>query len=142
MSKTVNETFGFETKRMNLFEAERVKKVPKKLYHFTLDTNLESIFNSRKLKADDWGYVYFTETLEDCAKFIRVYAELNGISVSDYSIIEIDVNSIKNWFNKKYLYVSHDHNPEHFDNAEAVMYNDNLKIGASAKVIKINEEVN
>ena len=26
---------------------ERVKKVPKKLYHFTLDTNLESIFNSR-----------------------------------------------------------------------------------------------
>lgn len=142
MSKTVNETFGFETKRMNLFEAERVKKVPKKLYHFTLDTNLESIFNSRKLKADDWGYVYFTETLEDCAKFIRKYAELNGISVSDYSIIEIDVNSIKNWFNKKYLYVSHDHNPEHFDNAEAVMYNDNLKIGASAKVIKINEEVN
>ena len=142
MSKTVNETFGFETKRMNLFEAERVKKAPKKLYHFTLDTNLESIFNSRKLKADDWGYVYFTETLEDCAKFIRKYAELNGISVSDYSIIEIDVNSIKNWFNKKYLYVSHDHNPEHFDNAEAVMYNDNLKIGASAKIIKINEEVN
>lgn len=138
----MNETFGFETKRMNLFEAERVKKAPKKLYHFTLDTNLESIFNSRKLKADDWGYVYFTETLEDCAKFIRKYAELNGISVSDYSVIEIDVNSIKNWFNKKYLYVSHDHNPEHFDNAEAVMYNDNLKIGASAKIIKINEEVN
>lgn len=137
----MNKIFGMDTKKQNIFGNERVKKVPKKLYHFTLDTNLESIFNSRKLKADDWGYVYFTETLEDCAKFIRKYAELNGISVSDYSIIEIDVNSIKNWFNKKYLYVSHDHNPEYFDNAEAVMYNDNLKIGASAKVIKINMEV-
>ena len=135
----MNKTFGMDTKKQNIFGNERVKKVPKKLYHFTLDTNLESIFNSRKLKADDWGYVYLTETLEDCAKFIRKYAELNGISVSDYSIIEIDVNSIKNWFNKKYLYVSYDHSPEYFDNANAVMYNDNLKIGAVAKVIKITE---
>ena len=135
----MNKTFGMDTKKQNIFGNERVKKVPKKLYHFTLDTNLESIFNSRKLKADDWGYVYLTETLEDCAKFIRTYAELNGISISDYSIIEIDVNSIKNWFNKKYLYVSYDHNPEYFNNANAVMYNDNLKIGAVAKVIKITE---
>ena len=135
----MNKIFGMDTKKQNIFGNERVKKVPKKLYHFTLDTNLESIFNSRKLKADDWGYVYLTETLEDCAKFIRKYAELNGISISDYSIIEIDVNSIKNWFNKKYLYVSYDHNPEYFDNANAVMYNDNLKIGAVAKVIKITE---
>lgn len=135
----MNKTFGMDTKKQNIFGNERVKKVPKKLYHFTLDTNLESIFNSRKLKADDWGYVYLTETLEDCAKFIRTYAELNSISISDYSIIEIDVNSIKNWFNKKYLYVSYDHNPDYFDNANAVMYNDNLKIGAVAKVIKITE---
>lgn len=135
----MNKIFGMDTKKKNIFGNERVKKVPKKLYHFTLDTNLDSIFSSRKLKADDWGYVYFTETLEDCVKFIRKYAELNSISISDYSIIEIDVNSIKNWFNKKYLYVSHDHNPDYFENASAVMYNDNLKIGASAKVIKITE---
>lgn len=136
----MNDMFGMDTKKKNIFGNERVKKVPKKLYHFTLDTNLISIFNSRKLKADDWGYVYFTETLEDCAKFIRKYAEMTNRDVSDYSIIVIDVNSIKNSFNKKYLYVSHDHNPEHFDNASAVMYNDNLKIGATAKVIKLNEE--
>lgn len=126
-------------KKKNIFGNERVKKVPEKLYHFTLDENIESIFNSRKLKADTFGYVYLTETLEDCVKFIKVYAELHGRKISDYSIIEIDVKSIKNSFNKKWLRVSHDHNPEYFDNAEAVMYNDNLKIGASAKIIKITE---
>jgi hypothetical protein len=135
----MNKTFGMDTKKQNIFGNERIKKVPKKLYHFTLETNIESIFNSRKLKADDWGYVYLTETLEDCAKFIRKYAELTNRDISDYSIIVIDTDSIKGSFNKKYLYVSHDHNPEYFDNANAVMYNDNLKIGATAKVIKITE---
>lgn len=135
----MNNMFNMDTKKKNLFRNERVKKTPEKLYHFTLDTNIESIFNSRKLKADDWGYVYLTETLEDCAKFIRKYAELNGRNISDYSVIVIDVNSIKNSFNKKYLYVSHDHNPEYFNDANAVMYNDNLKIGATAKVIKLSE---
>jgi hypothetical protein len=135
----MNKTFGMDTKKQNIFGNERIKKVPKKLYHFTLETNIESIFNSRKLKADDWGYVYLTETLEDCAKFIRKYAELTNRDISDYSIIVIDTDSIKSSFNKKYLYVSHDHNPEYFDNANAVMYNDNLKIGATAKVIKITE---
>lgn len=126
-------------KRKNIFGNERVKKVPKKLYHFTLDANIDSIFSSRKLKADAWGYVYLTETLEDCAKFIRTYARINNRDISDYSIIVIDVNNIKNNFDKKQLYVSHDHNPKYFDNAEAVMYNDNLKIGGAAKVIKITE---
>ena len=135
-----NETFaGIDNKKKNIFGNERVKKAPKKLYHFTLDANITSIFNSRKLKADAWGYVYFTETLEDCVKFIRTYAKMKNINISDYSIIEIDVKSLGPNFNKKHLYVSHDHNPDHFDNAQAVMYNDCLKIGATAKVIKLTE---
>ena len=60
---------------------------------------------------------------------------------SDYSIIEIDVKSLGANFNKKHLYVSHDHNPDHFFGASAVMYNDCLKIGATAKVFKLDKEL-
>jgi hypothetical protein len=138
-----NETFaGIDNKKKNIFGNERVKKTPKKLYHFTLDTNITSICNSRKLKADAWGYVYLTETLEDCVKFILTYANMEKRDIfADYSIIEIDVKSLGTNFNKKHLYVSHDHNPDHFFGANAVMYNDCLKIGATAKVFKLDKEL-
>jgi hypothetical protein len=135
-----NETFaGIDNKKKNIFGNERVKKTPKKLYHFTLNENIQSICNSRKLKADAWGYVYLTETIEDCVKFIMIYAKMENRDIfSDYSIIEIDVKSLGANFNKKHLYVSHDHNPDHFFGANAVMYNDTLKIGATAKVFQLD----
>ena len=110
----------------NMLNYERLNYIPNKLFHFTLSKNVENIYDDSMLKADSYGYVYLTESIEDAEKFANGYARIRNVDIKDFSIIEIDTNEIYIDINK--LYISTDHTPEYFLGAKAIAYNDNLEV--------------
>ena len=110
----------------NILNYEKLNYIPDNLYHFTLSENVKNIYNDSMLKADSYGYVYLTETLEDAEKFANRYANIRKINIEEFSIIEIDTDEIEIDINN--LYLSTDHNPEYFLGAKAIAYNDDLEI--------------
>ena len=110
----------------NILNYEKLNYIPDKLYHFTLSKNIESIYNDSMLKADTYGYVYLTETIEDAEIFVNRYASIRNTNIKEFSIIEIDTSEIDIDINK--LYISTDHTPEYFLGAKAIAYNDNLEV--------------
>lgn len=110
----------------NILNYEKLGYIPKKLYHFTLSENLESIHDDGVLKADSYGYVYLTETMNEAEIFANRYANIRKVDIQDYSIIEIDTDDID--INLNDLYISTDHNPEYFLEAKAIAYNGDLEI--------------
>ena len=93
----------------NILNYEKLNYIPDKMYHFTLSKNIESIYNDSMLKADMYGYVYLTETVEDAEIFANRYAKIRNTDLND-------------------LYISTDHNAEYFAGAKAIAYNGDLEI--------------
>ena len=110
----------------NILNYEKLNYIPDKLYHFTLSKNIESIYNDSMLKADMYGYVYLTETIEDAEIFANGYASIRNTDIKEFSIIEIDTSEIDISLND--LYISTDHNPAHFAGAKAIAYDGDLEI--------------
>ena len=110
----------------NILNYEKLNYIPDKLYHFTLSKNIESIYNDSMLKADMYGYVYLTETIEDAEIFANRYASIRNTNIKEFSIIEIDTSEID--INLNDLYISTDHNTDYFAGARAIAYNGDLEI--------------
>ena len=110
----------------NILNYEKLNYIPDKLYHFTLSKNVESIYNDSMLKADMYGYVYLTETIEDAEIFANRYASIRNTDIKEFSIIEIDTSEID--INLNDLYISTDHNTDYFAGAKAIAYNGDLEI--------------
>ena len=110
----------------NILNYEKLNYIPDKLYHFTLSENVKKIYNDSMLKADSYGYVYLTETIEDAEIFANRYASIRNTNIKVFSIIEINTDEID--INLNDLYISTDHNPEYFAGAKAIAYNGDLEV--------------